>query len=241
MSLTSMPSPTITVAARADPVGLLELALHRLRPACSISARRPGGTQPLQQQERVRAARPRRARRTRRRVAARVLGRRRRAGCARLPPANPTPGVGGPPSSSTRPVVAALRRRARPGRPAARSRTRTPCGCSSRARARASGRSRTAQPGGVEQGQDGVEVLGVVGVEAVEQLRRPGHHAPRALVVGVERAQRVLVEARRAPPRTARPRARAGRRAAPRGRPRASRACRGSTRAGGPGPPRRAR
>ena len=39
-------------------------------------------------------------------------------------------------------------------------------------------------------------MLGVVGVEAVDQLGRARHDPPGALVVGVERAQRVLVDAR---------------------------------------------
>ena len=38
------------------------------------------------------------------------------------------------------------------------------------------------------------EVLGVVVVEVVEQPRRARHHAPGALVIGVERAQRVQLD-----------------------------------------------
>ena len=64
-------------------------------------------------------------------------------------------------------------------------------------------------------------------VELVEQARRQAITA-FVPVVRVERAQRVLVEARRAPPRRAGPRGRAGRRGAPRRNPRASPACPGS-------------
>ena len=54
-------------------------------------------------------------------------------------------------------------------------------------------------------------------LELVEQPRRVCHHAPRALVVGVERAQRVQLDPRRARPRRGSARARAGGPAAARG------------------------
>ena len=76
--------------------------------------------------------------------------------------------------------------------------------------------------------RDRLEVLAVVVVEAVQQPRRAGHHAPRAGVVGVERAQRVEVDPRDDLGRRARPRARAGTPAAPRGSRAACRACRAS-------------
>ena len=52
------------------------------------------------------------------------------------------------------------------------------------------------QVGAVEQRAHGGEVLGVLTGETVEQPRRPGHHVPCPGVVGIERAQRVLVDAR---------------------------------------------
>src|ERR1019366_1126108 len=49
--------------------------------------------------------------------------------------------------------------------------------------------------GTVEQLADRREVGGVVGVEAVEQARRARHHLARTRIVGVERAQRIQLDA----------------------------------------------
>ena len=110
------------------------------------------------------------------------------------PAAQPIAGVGGPAEQLDQPVVAAAAADLRLGAEARRSGTRTRCACSSRGRGPASRRARRRCPAWSSSRRTVGEVLGVLAVEPVEHRRRLGHHRPGPLVLGVEGAQRVLVD-----------------------------------------------
>ena len=205
--------------ARAKAVGVLELALQRAPGELHLRARPPRA--PRGELERGRAPAPRVARRRR--------GRRRR-------PRRLLAGRHQHPLDSRRPADARRRRAAEqldepvvaPAAADARLRAEGVAGeledgagvvveAAHQRRVELVARRRR-----VEQPRTAREVLGVVGLEAVEQARRAAPSPPGSRVVGVEGAQRVEIDPRARPRRRGRPRARAGRRRAPRGRRRAS-------------------
>ena len=128
--------------ARADPVGLLELALQRSAGLLHLgreAAPRAGSR--TRRKRRARGRRPRRGRRT----PAALLAAARTSEASRMrsiPAAQPTAGRRRAAQLLDEPVVATAAADAALRAERRRSRTRTPCACSSRARARAWGRAR---------------------------------------------------------------------------------------------------
>ena len=201
MSFTSMRVADDHDHARADPVRLLQLALHASgRPAPSRRAAPPRGARCASAKaRRAASASATRDEDVGRRPVASSPRRREQHPLDARGPAHP--GRRRAAELLDQAVVAAAAAERGLRAEALATRTRTPCACSSRARARASGRSRTSSPAVVEQRPHLGEVLRVLGAEPVEQARRVRHHRLGARVVGVERAQRVLRRAARAPRR----------------------------------------
>ena len=186
MSLTSMPSPRITVARAPIRSACLSWPFIE-RPASSISVRCPA-----------------RAARSRGRtpppsacgLASAMYTRESAPGSASeasrmrsIPAAHPTPGVGVAAELLDQPSRAAAP--SAPPRRAARTRTRTPCACSSRARARAS--SRPVQTGARRAGRTPRRSARRL---ASSRSSSRGASAITAAcpVVGAERPQRVRLE-----------------------------------------------
>ncbi len=103
--IVASPGPTTTVIVGSDAAGLRQLALERAARIVGVARRSRVGEARRATPRRARAARPRRGRRRRRSTEA-PRPRRPPASSARIrrsiPAPKPTPGVGGPPISSTR-------------------------------------------------------------------------------------------------------------------------------------------
>ena len=195
MSFTSSSSPTITTCPARQAVGLLELALERAPGLLHVRAARPRRAAPAPAWKASRRELGLGHRDEHARVDVGARSAPARAGSARRPPPSPRRAWAARPAAR-RARRSARRRPAPRWAPRRRSRTRTPCACSSPGRARAWGRPRSPAPASSSSARTSAKCSASSRSSRSSSCGAVGHHPPGALVVGVERAQRVQVEPR---------------------------------------------